>query len=57
MISVHDEYGLPKVGTLDVVRSLQKYVPPHARKEVQSEPQLRRSERVKYPAERLTYNV
>ncbi|MDM1593467.1 reverse transcriptase domain-containing protein [Escherichia coli] len=52
--SLDEELGIPVIRTPGVDRH-ERYVPPHARR-VHSEPQaVRRSQRVRYPVERLTY--
>ncbi|MCO5586091.1 hypothetical protein L7F22_040030 [Adiantum nelumboides] len=53
--SFDEEHGLPHLRTPGS-KYAEKYVPPYARVEEKSVPQLRRSERVRYPVDRLTYN-
>ena len=53
--SIDSETELPKVQTPGILRRTSKYVPPHER-QAQLEPALRRSQRVRYPVDRLTYS-
>ncbi|MCO5561003.1 hypothetical protein L7F22_014623 [Adiantum nelumboides] len=53
--SFDEEHGLPHLKTPGS-KHAEKYVPPYARVEEKSAPHLRRSERVRYPVDRLTYN-
>ncbi|MCO5574557.1 hypothetical protein L7F22_028345 [Adiantum nelumboides] len=53
--SFDEEHGLPYLRTRGS-KYAEKYVPPYARVEEKSVPQLRRSQRVCYPVDRLTYN-
>ncbi|MCO5614224.1 hypothetical protein L7F22_068504 [Adiantum nelumboides] len=53
--SFDEEHGLPHLRTPGS-KHAENYVPPYARVEEKSAPQLRRSERVRYPVDRFTYN-
>ncbi|MCO5587815.1 hypothetical protein L7F22_041767 [Adiantum nelumboides] len=53
--SFDEEHGLPHLRTPGS-KHAEKYVPPYARFEENSAPQLRISERVCYPIDRLTYD-